>query len=95
MDDRRPVTPLVGPCFHDTGQQREAIRQWENLGWVFLHWTEVPLMLAVMEQDGDIIFIDHQGQAWTGPGFSKIKHVPTENHPPVTGEANHLDRTLE
>jgi len=67
-----PATPLTGPCFDGTHLQRQAIEKLESFGWLFLHWTEIPLMVAVMEnQQGDIVFIDHEGRAWTGPGFNR------------------------
>ena len=74
VDHETPsVTPLTGPCFCGTQDQRQAIQKLEAFGWTFLHWTEVPSMVAVMENaTGDIAFIDQKGRAWTGPGFSKV-----------------------
>ncbi len=73
MNDKPPATPLAGPTFSGTHDQRLAIQRLENMGWLFLHWTEIPLMVAVMENHrGDVVFIDHDGRAWTGPGFSHV-----------------------
>ena len=78
--DRPPVMPLTGPRFYGTPEQTQAIQKWESTGWIFLHWTEVPPMVAVMENASDVIFIDHQGRALTGPGFSKGEHPGSNLH---------------
>ena len=85
MNDEKPMgRPLAGPCFYGTGDQRRAIPQWEKAGWTFLHWTEVPRMIAVLEGSlGEIIFIDQNGFAWQGRPFNKSKPVPLEKYPPV------------
>ena len=82
--DRPPGSPLTGPCFCGTGEQRRAIERWENIGWTFLHWTEVPSIMAVMENViGDVVFIDDHGWAWKGPTFSRAQPVPLEQYPPA------------
>jgi len=85
MDKERPSgTPLTGPCFYGTFDQRRSIARWEHAGWTFLHWTEVPRMVAVIENTiGDVAFIDQEGRAWTGPKFSRAKPVPLEQYPPL------------
>ncbi len=41
-----------------------------------LQWTEVPLVVAVMENvSGDIVFIDDIGWAWKGATYGKAKPV--------------------
>lgn len=82
--DKPPGSPLTGPCFYGTFDQRRAIERWENANWTFLRWTEVPGMVAVMENAiRDIVFIDQNGWAWKGRIFSKSKPVPLEKYPPV------------
>ncbi len=85
MDDQQPMgRPVTGPFFYGTGDQRRAIPQWERAGWTFLHWTEVPNMIAVLEDTlGQIIFIDQNGFAWQGPTFGTSTPVPLEKYPPV------------
>jgi hypothetical protein len=81
--DRSPRSPLTGSCFYGTFDQRRAIERWENVGWTLLHWTEVPSIMAVMENViGDVVFIDDNGWAWKGPMFSKAEPVPLEQYPP-------------
>ena len=76
--------PVTGPFFYGTGDQRRALPRWEKVGWTFLHWTEVPKMMAVLEGPlGEIIFIDRQGFAWQGRRFNKSKPVPLEKYPPI------------
>ncbi len=80
--DRPPASPLTGPCFHGTADQRHAIQRWENADWTFLHWTEVPQMMAVMDNAiGDVVFIDDKGWAWKGPTFNRTRPVPLEQYP--------------
>ena len=83
MDHDKPSgPPRTGPRLHGTPAQKRALERWENAGWTFLHWTEVPRMMAVIENtNGDVAFIDHDGRAWTGPRFSKADPVPIEQHP--------------
>ena len=82
--DRPPRSPLTGPCFYGTVEQRRAIERWENAGWTFLHWTEVPRMMAVLESAiGDVVFIDDNGWAWKGPTFNRTEPVPLEQYPPA------------
>ncbi len=85
MDEDKPTgIPLTGPVVNGTGDQTRAITQWERAGWTFLHWTEVPKTIAVMEGPlGEIIFIDREGFAWQGPAFSKSRPVPLEKYPPA------------
>jgi hypothetical protein len=85
MDGEKTMgRPLIGPVFYGTDDQKRALSQWEKAGWTFLHWTEVPRMMAVLEGSlGEIIFIDQQGFVWQGPTFSKSKPVPLEKYPPV------------
>ena len=81
-DEKLCESPLTGPCFNGTLAQRRAIGRWEKAGWTFLHWTEVPRMVAVIENDmGDVAFIDHDGKAWTGPRFSNADPMPMEHYP--------------
>ncbi len=83
MEDNKRGAPRSGTRFHGTYDQRRAIKRWENAGWFFLHWTEVPRMVAVIENSiGDVAFIDHDGRAWTGPRFCKADPVPPEEYPP-------------
>ncbi len=78
-----PKSPLTGPCLDGTSYQRREIERWENAGWIFLQWTEVPLMVAVMENtNGDVVYIDGNGQAWKGPKFARANPVPLEQYPP-------------
>ncbi len=87
-NDRPPASPLTGPCFYGTFDQRRAIERWEHAGWTFLHWTEVPRMMAVMENAiGDVVFLDDKGWAWKGPRFSKTDPVPLEQYPPKAADA--------
>ena len=82
--DRPSGSPLTGPCFYGTFEQRRAIERWENVGWTFLHWTEVPSIMAVMENViRDVVFIDDNGWAWKGPTFSRAQPVPLEQYPPT------------
>ena len=82
--DRPPGIPLTGPCFYGTFMQRRSIERWERAGWTFLHWTEVPSLMAVMESAiGDVVFIDDGGWAWKGPTFKRTELVPLEQYPPV------------
>ncbi len=65
MQEQSPITPLAGPSYHGTPEQVHAIQNLEKLGWLFLHWTEIPLLLAVMQKEtGDVVFIDTDGHAW-------------------------------
>ena len=82
--DRPPRSPLTGPCFYGTFEQRRTIERWENVDWTFLHWTEVPSIMAVMESAlGDVVFIDDGGWAWKGPKLNRAKPVPLEQYPPA------------
>jgi hypothetical protein len=82
--ERPPRAPLTGPCFYGTWEQRRAIERWEHVEWTFLHWTEVPAIMAVMESAiGDVVFIDEHGWAWKGPTFSRSDLVPLEKYPPA------------
>ena len=86
--ERPPETPRTGPCFYGTFDQRRAIERWERAGWTFLHWTEVPRMVAVLENAiGDVVFIDDNGFAWKGPAFNRAKPVPLEQYPPAAPNA--------
>jgi hypothetical protein len=77
--------PSTGPFFYGTFDQRKMIDRWENAGWVFVHWTEVPDMVAVMQDPaGQIIFIDQEGIVWKGPTWDKKKPVPEEKYPGIT-----------
>ncbi len=70
-----PVTPLTGPCFCGTDNQRYAIQKLEAWGCCFLHWTEVPPLLAVMETPGGVIvFIDGEGRPHIYQGGRRIRH---------------------
>jgi len=83
-EDKKMGKPLTGPPFDGTEDQARALSRWKKAGWTFIHWTEVPKMMAIMEGGlGEIIFIDRQGLAWQGPTFSKSKPVPLEKYPPV------------
>ena len=85
MKDEKPRgIPLTGPCFCGTCDQRQSIERWEDAGWTFLHWTEIPRMIAVLEGPlGEINLIDENGWAWRGPGINKTRLVPLEQWPPV------------
>jgi hypothetical protein len=75
-------TPLTGP--YGSFDRRRAIDRWEDVGWTFLHWTEVPQVLAILEHVlGEIIFLDENGWAWQGPTFDKTKPVPLDKYPPA------------
>ena len=82
MKHERPSgAPLTGPCFYGTVDQRRTIARWENAEWIFLHWTHIPEMIAVMLNElGDAIFIDTAGEAWKGPTFAKRRAVPLEQY---------------
>jgi len=65
-----------------TREQKRAIQKWEGNGWTLLYWTQVPRLVAVIENcAGDVAFIDHRGRTWTGPGFSKTEPVRQERPP--------------
>jgi hypothetical protein len=82
--DKRKGTPLTGPFFYGTQDQRRAIERWQDAGWTFLHWTEVPHVMAVLESTlGDVVFIDENGWAWRGPAYSKSGLVPLDEWPPM------------
>jgi hypothetical protein len=82
--DKRKGTPLTGPSFYGNRYQRRCIERWQDAGWAFLHWTEIPQVMAVLENLlGDVIFIDENGWAWKGPTFSKSKLVPFNKYPPL------------
>jgi hypothetical protein len=75
-----------GPFFCGTFDQQRAIERWQNADWTFLHWTEVPQVMAVLEGAlGAVVFIDGNGWAWKGPNFSKSRPVPLEKWPSVKG----------
>jgi len=81
--EKPPRPPLIGPTFCGTYYQRREIERWENAGWIFLHWTGDPLMVATMEHaNGDVVYIDDKGWAWKGPKFNKAHPVPLEQYPP-------------
>lgn len=83
-EERRKGVPLDGPVFYGMPDQVRAIQRWENTGWAFLHWTEVPCMLAIMENAiGDVVFLDVNGFAWKGPHFTRADPVPLEQYPPA------------
>ncbi len=85
MNDKPKGTPPTAPSFHGTDDQRRAVERWEKAGWTFLHWTEVPKLLAVLDNVlGVVIFIDEYGWAWKGPIFSKRAAVPLDKYPLVT-----------
>jgi len=83
MNDKLPGVPLTGPHFYGTFDQRRALDRWGNAGWIFLHWTEVPCVMAVLEGPlGEVVFIDEYGWAWKGPTFSRKNPVPLDQYPP-------------
>ncbi len=84
MDEKKPLGwSVTDPCLHGTHYQRREIERWENAGWIFLRWTESPLIVAVMEHiSGDIVYIDDNGWAWKGPKLNKAHPVPLEQYPP-------------
>ena len=83
-EKHRKGTPLTGPCFCGYFDQRCAVERWEDEGWTFLHWAEVPQTLAILEDAlGDIIYLDKNGLAWQGPTFDKFKPVPLDKYPPA------------
>ena len=85
MNDKLPGAPLTGgrpPCFYGTFDQRRALDRWGSAGWTFLHWTEVPQVMAVLEGPlGDVVFIDENGWAWKGPTFNRKNPVPLDQYP--------------
>ena len=84
-DDTPRGMPLTGPFFYGTFDQRRAITRWEDASWTFLHWTEVPGIMGVLEGPLDeIIFIDENGWAWKGPLFSRSNPVPLDKCPSVS-----------
>ena len=86
-DGKPRGVPLTGPSFHGTFDQRCAIERWERAGWTFLHWTEVPQIMAVLESLlNEIVFIDEYGWAWKGPAFSRSTPVPFDRYPPRGAE---------
>jgi len=87
MNEDTCAGPPVGAPFYGTHDQRCAIERWQDTGWIFFHWTEVPQLMAVLENTlGDVIFIDEKGWAWKGPNFSKSRPVPLEKWPSVKGD---------
>ena len=84
MEQKKPPgSPLTGTSVNGTPYQRREIERWENTGWIFLHWTEGPLMVAVMENaNGEVVYIDGNGWAWRGAKFNKADPVPLEQYPP-------------
>jgi hypothetical protein len=83
-EDKVRGVPLTGPIFYGTFDQHRAIERWEDAGWTFLHWTEIPRIMAVLEGTlGDIVFVDEHGWAWKGPVYSKSNPVPLEKYPPM------------
>jgi hypothetical protein len=80
--DNSKGMPLTDPFSYGTGYQRRCIERWQGAGWAFLHWTEVPGIMAILGNAvGDIIFIDENGWAWKGPIFSRARPVPLEKYP--------------
>ncbi len=87
MDRKPPESPSTGAPFQPRVDQRLAVERWERAGWIFLHWTEVPRTVAVLQNAiGDVVFIGPYGKAWKGPRFSKAKPVPLEQYPPAVPE---------
>lgn len=83
-EKRRKGIRLVGPSFLGIFDQRRAIKRWEDAGWSFLRWVEVPQVLAILEHVlGDIIYLDENGWAWQGPTSDKTKPVPLDKYPPA------------
>ena len=83
MNDKVPGVPLTGPHLYGTFDQRRALDRWGSAGWTFLHWTEIPRVMAVLEGPlGEAVFIDEYGWAWKGPTFSRKNPVPLDQHPP-------------
>ena len=84
-DEKSYESLFTDRCARGTPAQKRAIERWEKTGWTFLHWTEVPRMVAVIENDtGDVAFIDHDGKTWTGPRFSKADSLTMEQYPAKT-----------
>jgi hypothetical protein len=80
-DGKQCQSSLTSRCASGTPAQRRAIERWGKTGWTLLHWTDVPRMVAVMENNiGDVAFIDRDGNAWTGPRFSKADPLPMEQY---------------
>jgi len=85
-EDTCDGTLVGGPFFYGTHDQRRAMERWQDTGWIFLHWTEVPQVMAILENTlGDVIFIDGNGWVWEGPKFSKFRPVPLAKWPSVRG----------
>jgi hypothetical protein len=83
MNDKPRALPPTGPFFYGTLPQRRCIERWQDAGWTFLHWTEVPEILAVLRSPLDeIIFIDDHGYARSGPSFTRSTFVSYEGHLP-------------
>jgi hypothetical protein len=84
MNDKLPGTPPVtDPSFYGTFDQRCALDRWGSAGWTFLHWTEIPRVMAVLKGLlGEVVFIDENGWAWRGPTFSRKRPVPLDKYPP-------------
>jgi len=83
MNDNSPGVPLASPYFYGTFDRRRALERWGSAGWTFLHWTEVPSVMAVLEGPlGEVVFIDEYGWAWKGPTFSRKTPVPLDQYPP-------------
>ncbi len=85
MDDEKPTKSRGAvPSFYGTHWQKREIERWQDAGWLFLQWLELPLVVAVLENaTGDIMFIDGNGWAWKGANFSKAEPVPLEQYPPL------------
>jgi hypothetical protein len=86
-EDKVRGVPLTGPFFYGTFDQRCAIERWEDAGWTFLHWTEIPRIMAVLEGPLDeVVFIDEHGWAWKGPVYSRTNPEPWEEYPPMKSD---------
>ena len=83
MREIESIDPLTGPRYYGTTDQRRTMFWFKTAGWTFLHWTDVPKILAVMESpSGRITFVDDRGSAWRGPVFSS-EPLSLEDYPPT------------
>lgn len=80
-DEQNKRIPVTGPTMTGTEEQRRAIKRWEDVGSTFLHWTEVPEVIAVMKGPlGEIIFIYENGRTWRGSPVPRKEPVLKIHH---------------
>lgn len=60
--------PVIGPFLYGFPDQNKMIRHFEEAGWAFIHWTDVPRpgLAVMMNEAGEAVFIDDYGKARRG-----------------------------